>query len=208
MVDLGATFEIAYIVYYNRADCCQFRSRGMRIQMLDENRAVIKERKLNGGDTETVMFSNMKPTGLLKVGSTIMFVPGKYPGSAIQLQPGNEVLVMPTKPNTRESAWLVVPANNGLSGFSFKHKFSEVFLRMQGFKVRASPDDGTATFKNESTFKVGDSVSGLPGQVSYESLATPNSYMSVLETMGVFVQPATNPKDQKMASFYVKMSSA
>jgi len=208
MVDLGATFEIAYIVYYNRADCCQFRSRGMRIQMLDENRAVIKERKLNGGDTETVMFSNMKPTGLLKVGSTIMFVPGKYPGSAIQLQPGNEVLVTPTKPNTRESAWLVVPANNGLSGFSFKHKFSEVFLRMQGFKVRASPDDGTATFKNESTFKVGDSVSGLPGQVSYESLATPNSYMSVLETMGVFVQPATNPKDQKMASFYVKMSSA
>ena len=56
MVDLGATIEVASIVYFNRADCCQARSTGSRVQLLDANMGVVMERTLNGAPTETISF--------------------------------------------------------------------------------------------------------------------------------------------------------
>lgn len=42
MVDLGGNFDIVKIIYYNRYDCCSQRAKGMILELLDQNRAVIK----------------------------------------------------------------------------------------------------------------------------------------------------------------------
>ena len=210
-VDLGKTEEIAYIVYFNRADCCQHRSRGMRVQLLDENEVVIKEKKLTGAMVDTIMFSNAKPSALLRPNAEIQFVPGRFSGGAAIIVPGGEIMVR-TKADTtafkQAAAFVAVQGNSGLPGtFSFKHKFSNAFLRIQGFRVRAAPDDGTVAFKNETTFKVTESIAGNPGEVSYESVSTPGSYLAVAENMGVYVSPATSINQQKLCSWRLATSS-
>jgi hypothetical protein len=42
MVDLGGNFDIVRIIYYNRYDCCSQRANGMILELLDQNRAVIR----------------------------------------------------------------------------------------------------------------------------------------------------------------------
>jgi len=210
-VDLQKEEEIAYIVYYNRFDCCQFRSRGMRIQLLDTNGTVVKEKMLVGGQVETVMFSNARPSTLLRLGSELQFAPGRYPGSVISVKSSGEIMVM--KKDGADSAFLqsavfVVVAGNDNSGstFSFRHKFSGNFLRTQGFRVRASTNDNTDAFRRETSFKVVDSISGSPGEVSYESISTPNSYLSVAENMGVYISSGKTPPEQRLSSWFIGRS--
>ena len=204
-VDLQRSTEIAYIVYFNRTDCCQFRARGMRVQLLDENEVVLKEKKLSGAMMETLMFSNAKPTALLRQGAELQFVPGKYSGAALSVVTGGEALIK-TKVNTnafkQSAAFVAMAGNAGLAGtFSFKHKFGNGFIRVQGFRVRVAPDDGTVAFKNESSFKIVDSVANLPGELSYESVSSPGSYLAVSENMGVYVSPASGSAQQKLCSW-------
>jgi Alpha-L-arabinofuranosidase B (ABFB) domain/F5/8 type C domain len=204
-VDLQKMEEISYVVYYNRQDCCQHRARGMRVQLVDENDVVIKEKKLSGNMMDTLLFSNVKPTGLLKAGTELQFVPGKYSGSAMTLAAGGEVLIktkLLTAAYKQSASFVAVAGNAGLAGtFSFKHMYSNTFLRVQGFRVRVTPDDGTVAFKNESSFKVSDSVAGNPGEISYESVSNAGSYLAVAENMGVYVSPATSLNQQKLASW-------
>ena len=210
-VDLKTTEEIAYIVYFNRRDCCQHRSRGMRVQLLDENDVVLKEKKLTGAMVDTLVFSNAKPSALLRPNAEIQFVPGMYSGSALSITVGSEVLIK-TKQNTeafkKSAAFVAVPGNAGLAGtFSFKHKFSNAYLRVQGFRVRAAVDDGTVAFKSETSFKVGDSVASNPGEVSYESISSPGAYLAVAENLGVYTSPANIPSQQKMCSWRLTTST-
>jgi hypothetical protein len=210
-VDLQQEEEIAYIVYYNRFDCCRERSRGMRIQLLDSQGVVVKEKTLVGGTVETVMFSNARPSTLLRTGTELQFAPGRYPGSVISVKSSGEILVSKKEagnPSFLQSAVFVVVAGNDNTGstFSFKHKFSNNFLRSQGFRVRASADDNTDAFRRETSFKVSDSISGSPGEVSYESMATANTYLSVAENMGVYISSGKTPAEQRMCSWFIVQS--
>lgn len=205
-VDLQNTEEIAYIVYYNRSDCCQHRARGMRVQLLDETGAVIKEKKLTGMQVETLMFSNAKPSALIRIGTEAQFAPGKYLGSLLLVNASGEVNVVKrvnVDNNFLQSIVFVVTAGNDNSGstISFKHKFSDRFLRVQGFRVRAANNDGSNAFKNETSFIVSESVAGNPGEVSYESKSNSQMYLSVAENMGVYVSGAKTGPDQKKASW-------
>jgi len=210
-VDLQKTEEIAYIVYYNRGDCCQHRARGMRVQLLDENEVVLKEKKLTGAMVDTLMFSNAKPTALLRQDTELQFVPGKYSGAALTIAAGGEVLIKTRQSSTafkQSAAFVAVAGNSGLPGtFSFRHKFSKAFLRVQGFRVRVAPDDGTVAFKNETSFRVVDSVATMPGEVSYESVANTGSYLAVSENMGVYVSPASSSSQQKACSWRLATST-
>ena len=40
-VDLGASYNIAKIVFYNRSDCCQSRARELKLQFMDQNKKVL-----------------------------------------------------------------------------------------------------------------------------------------------------------------------
>lgn len=50
MVDLGDNFDIVKIIYYNRYDCCQERAKGMMLELLDQNRAVVRSTIFPSGD--------------------------------------------------------------------------------------------------------------------------------------------------------------
>ena len=50
MVDLGDNFDIVKIIYYNRYDCCQERAKGMILELLDQNKAVVKSVVFPSGD--------------------------------------------------------------------------------------------------------------------------------------------------------------
>ena len=183
----------------------------MRVQLLDENEVVLKEKKLTGAMVDTLMFSNAKPTALLRQNTELQFVPGKYSGAALSVVAGGEVLIKTRQSSTafkQSAAFIAVAGNSGLPGtFSFKHKFSNGYLRVQGFRVRVAPDDGTVAFKNESSFKVADSVASMPGEVSYESVANTGSYLAVSENMGVYVSPASSSIQQKACSWRLAAST-
>jgi Fe-S-cluster containining protein len=55
MVDLQNVETIHEIVYYNRVDCCQNRIVGARVQLLDENKQLIKEYTITSGAPKTVI---------------------------------------------------------------------------------------------------------------------------------------------------------
>uniref|UniRef100_A0A6C0DRB6 Beta/gamma crystallin 'Greek key' domain-containing protein n=1 Tax=viral metagenome TaxID=1070528 RepID=A0A6C0DRB6_9ZZZZ len=202
-VDFGKTVEIAYVVYYNRKDCCQDRSVGMRFQLLGEDLSVLKEKKLQGGAVETVMFSNAKPSGLVRLNSDITFTPSKYPGSVLSGQSTGEVLISKRQGiNVDTTEFVISTPNNNTGGyFSFKHKTTDRWIRVQGFRVRLTADDGSGAFKSESSFKVIDSVAGNPGEISFESAISPGSYLGVSDNMGIYVGPATRGEQQRLASW-------
>jgi hypothetical protein len=209
-VDLKSTQEISYVIYYNRQDGSQFRAKGMRVQLVDDNNVVVKEKKLSGAISETVLFSNAKPSNLLKAGTVIQFVPSRTPSSVLAITAGNEMTVQP-KVNTstflQSAAFVATTGNAGVPGsFSFKHKFSDNYLRVQGFRVRAAPDDGSSAFKSETTFKVKDSITGNPGEVSYESVANPGSYLAVAENGGAYISAATSVAEQKVCAWRIVKS--
>lgn len=204
-VDLKNTNEIAYIVYYNRADAAQYRSNGMRVQLLDENRIVIKEKTLTGLQTETLMFSNAKPSsGLLKENVSIRLSPHKSPGAAITVDAGGEILIKTRSPAEVNNNTFVTMKGSQPGTFMFKHKFSERFLRVQGFRVRVSADDNSNSFKQETSFKVGDSLAANPSEISIESVLKPGSYLALAENNGLYISPATTFKQQQACSWGVK----
>lgn len=49
LVDLGEMKDICLINYYNRVDCCQERSKGTRMQLLDANKNLVREEVLGYG---------------------------------------------------------------------------------------------------------------------------------------------------------------
>jgi hypothetical protein len=55
MVDLQNTENIKEIVYYNRTDCCTQRIIGARVQLLNENKQVIKEYTITSGAPSTTI---------------------------------------------------------------------------------------------------------------------------------------------------------
>ena len=201
-VDLGKSVEISYIVYYNRASSQQ-RSIGMRVQLLDENTVLVKQHSLKGGPRESVMFSNIKPSGLLKTGESVSLSPGKFAGSSIAIMPGGEVIARPRNGlNVADYTFITIPGNTPKAGsFSFKHATSERYLRVQGFRVRVAEDDGTNAFKQETSFIVSESLTGNPGEVSYESVSTPGSYLGVADNMGVYITQAENTPKKKSCSW-------
>jgi len=208
-VDFGKTFEIAYVVYYNRKDCCQERSVGMRIQLLADDLTVVKEKQLQGGPIETVMFSNVKPSGLVRLNMDMTFIPSKYPGSILSGQSTGEVLISkPQTSNADTTQFVVSNPNNNMGGyFSFKHKTTERWIRVQGFRVRLTADDSSDAFKMESSFKVIESVAGNPGEISFESAASPGTYLGVSDNMGIYIGPATTVEQQKLASWRLPNTS-
>ena len=153
------------------------------------------------------MFSNAKPSGLLKIGTNISFIPSKYLGSALSAVAGGETLIQPFSNLT--SAQMVFTAQSGNTpksgGFSFKQIGTENYLRAQGFRIRLAPDDGTFAFKQESTFVISESVAGNPGEVSYESISSPGSYLAVSDNMGAYISPASGLSQQKACSWRIKM---
>jgi hypothetical protein len=52
-VDLRQEYPIAKLVYYNRGDCCQFRSNGMLIECLSSSRLITYTAQLSGKRQET-----------------------------------------------------------------------------------------------------------------------------------------------------------
>jgi len=208
-VDLGEEKEVSYVVYMNRTDCCGHRARGMTVQLLDSGGLVLKSMRLSGAPVETLMFSSGKPAGLIKPNTQMMFVPGKYLGSAIKVLNGSKAALTTKNAAHPDFCFVVVSSLAGVGGaFSFKHKATGKFLRGQGFNVLISPDDGTPTMRNEASFKVLDSVAALPGEVSYESLVSPGSFLSVAENMLPYIRPAKSAFEQKMSSWRIVNSTA
>jgi hypothetical protein len=208
MVDLGKTEEVAYVVYYNRADCCQHRARGMRVQLVDEANQVVKEKQLTGAMVDTLMFSNAKPSGLIRTAADFMFIPGRYSGSVLFPMPGGDTFIRTMASVSRNTTMFMVEApTNGQGGaFSFRHKETNRYLRCQGFRARVSNDDGSDAFKRESSFKVIESVAGNPGEISFEPISNPGLYLSVADNMGLFFGPVANVNQQKLASWRVPSS--
>lgn len=50
MVNLQQEYDITSITYYNRADCCSYRAKGMKLQVLDANMVVVLEKIFTTGD--------------------------------------------------------------------------------------------------------------------------------------------------------------
>ena len=205
-MNLGNTEEVAYVVYTNAGGndprTPTRRSIGMRVQLVDENESVVRQELLKGGDQETVMFSNAKPAGILKAGDNISFIPGKYLGSALTTVAGGETLIKPMAgANPVYRNFTVVAGNSPGGAVSFKQTGTNSFLRVQGFRIRLAFDDGTQAFKNESSFNISDSLSGSPGEVSYESVSTPGSYLAVSDNMGVYISQASGASQKKACSW-------
>jgi hypothetical protein len=55
MVDLMTAQNVVQIRYYNRTDCCKHRIIGARVQLLNENKQVIKEYTINHDGPETII---------------------------------------------------------------------------------------------------------------------------------------------------------
>lgn len=203
MVDLGKTEEIAYVVYFNRADCCQQRARGMRVQLVDESNLVVKEKMLTGAMQETLMFANAKPSGLIRTAADFTFIPGRFAGSVMMPQASGETFVRPISDAEKPQAQFITEApTNGMGGaFSFKHKQTNRYLRVQGFRARISADDGSDAFKRETSFKVVDSIAGNPGEISFEPISNPGTYLGVADNKGVYTAPAINNDQKKLASW-------
>jgi Alpha-L-arabinofuranosidase B (ABFB) domain len=210
MIDFGGVEEIAYAVYYNRSDCCDQRSRGMRVQLLSTDMSVVKEQQLVGGMVETVMFANAKPASLIRMGIAFTFIPAKDPGSVLSGLPTGEVMInknVRTKVFADTTDFVVYAANNNLGGcFSFKHKTSDRWIRQQGFRLRLTNDDRSTAFKTESSFKVVDSVAGNPGEISFESAANPGMYLLTAENGGVYIGSAVDRDQQTRASWLLPVT--
>jgi len=58
MVDLQNVENIKEIKYYNRLDCCQNRIVGARVQLLDENKNLVREFKINSPSNEFIIPTN------------------------------------------------------------------------------------------------------------------------------------------------------
>jgi hypothetical protein len=204
-VDLKNTIEIAYIVYHNRSDCCDSRSKGMIIQLLDKDRIVIKEKTFQGGLSETILFSNARPSGLLRPNIPLQFSPHTSPGTVITIVAGGEILLKqrtsnPTDDNT------FISINGEIPGtFMFKHKTSDKYLRVQGFRLRASENDNTNSFKQEILFKVVDSLVSYNNEVSLESVFRPGSYLALADNNGVYISPAKTFAQQKACSWRITL---
>lgn len=50
---MGETYPITSVVYYNRAECCQFRANGMILELLDKNQQVIWSKTMTGDMVQT-----------------------------------------------------------------------------------------------------------------------------------------------------------
>lgn len=56
MVDLGSTYDITTVIYYNRSDCCSQRALRMRVQLLDANKQLLAEKYIDGAMQQTLTF--------------------------------------------------------------------------------------------------------------------------------------------------------
>jgi hypothetical protein len=175
----------------------------VRIQLLDENRIVVKEKQLTGQMVETVMFSNAKPASMMKPNIPITLNPHTSPGSSISIDAGGETLIKPRSSAESKNNVFITIKGSAPGTFMFKDKFSERYLRVQGFRVRVSEDDSSNTFKKEATFKVGDSLAAVPNEISIESLVRPGSYLAVADNKGVYISPATTFKQQQACSWLI-----
>jgi hypothetical protein len=204
-VDLGKTEEIAYVIYVNTSDITNTRSVGMRFQLVDENKAVVKQELAKGGLIETIPFSDAKPSNFIIEGSNVRLSPGMYAGSAITSVAGGETLIKPAEQNNPQIRTFTVSPGNFLetNAFSFKLKGTQMFLRVQGYRIRLTEDDGSAMFKKESTFIVSDSLASRPGEVSFKSLSAQASYLSVSDNMGIYVSQARDLNQKRACSWRV-----
>jgi len=207
-LDLGRMEEISYVVYTNASTGVPLdRSIGMRIQAVDEKGSVLREELLTGGPKETVMFSNAKQNEIVKAGEKITFIPTNYTGSCITVAAGGELLIQPSGSTKAASKVFTVvsPNSQNRNSFSFKLVDSDKFLRVQGFRLRLASDDGSIAFKKETTFSVVESNAGNPGEVSYESVSTPGSFLAVSENMGVYISKVTDQTQIKASSWRMKV---
>ena len=201
MVDLGKSTEVSYVMYYNRVSYSN-RAIGMRLQLLDENKILVKQKTFSGGLIETVLFSDVKPSGLLRTGTKVSFSPGRFSGSKLSITAGGEVLIRRQNAGGEDTSFIALAGNAPVPGsFSFKHASSERYIRVQGFRIRVADDDGTNAFKSETTFVVSDSLAGNPGEVSYESVSTPGNYLCVSDNMGVYLTKVNSPIDKRNCSW-------
>ena len=60
-------------------------------------------------------------------------------------------------------------------------------------------------FKNETTFSVIDSNAGNPGEVSYESLSTPDSFLAISQNMGIYLSKVNGTAQKQASSWQVKV---
>jgi hypothetical protein len=72
--------------------------------------------------------------------------------------------------------------------------------------LRISEDDGSVAFKNETSFIAGKSISGNPGEVSFESIVSSNKYLSVSENMGIYINEASTPNQKQFSSWFITVS--
>jgi uncharacterized protein YjbJ (UPF0337 family) len=82
MVDLQNSENIVQVRYYNRADCCQNRIVGAKVQLLDENKQLLSEYTITHDGPETIIHTYQKtptvpvPTANVSVASPISIVWG------------------------------------------------------------------------------------------------------------------------------------
>jgi hypothetical protein len=197
MVDLGEMKDVCLINYYNRIDCCQHRSKGTRMQLLDADKKVIREEVLDYGFIQS--FSYIRDTNpeiikkiLLSYDNAISLVQyDKVRGKKLFLSYMQQYTG--TSPNENDQTYnnintiklSVVPS-------SFRLRHSEkgraidmislspigkpnTIIRHSGFKLSAEVPRVMELFRNDSTFKV--LPGNAPGYVRLQSVNFPDHFI-------------------------------
>jgi hypothetical protein len=216
MVDLGEMKDVCLINYYNRVDCCQERSKGIRLQLLDANKNVIAEKILGLGFIQSFSFmnaSNNNPENVKKLllsydnaVSLVQYdrVRGKklFLSYMQQYTGGSPNENDQNYNNIRDIGLSLVPASFRLR-FAEKGRANEkvtltpvgkpnAAVRHQGFKLYADVPQAIELFRNDSTFMV---VAGsTPGHIRLQSANFPDRFIGTrndsngkLKQDGVFI---------------------
>lgn len=74
MVDLGKPHVVSDVILYNRADCCQSRILGAKIELLDSNKIIVNQSEINYKDSKVSLSHLQKNKRSLSKGSYVSSV--------------------------------------------------------------------------------------------------------------------------------------
>jgi hypothetical protein len=197
MVDLGEIKDVCFIHYYNRADCCQERSKGVRLQLLDDKMNVVTEKVLDYGLIQSFSFIKGEDPEIIKkillsYNNAVSLVQydaklgKKYYLSYMQQYNGaahNQNNLSYNNINTINIS--VVPA-------SFRLRYAETgrtkdiaslspigkpntLVRHAGFRLSADAPASYRLFRDDSSFIVVNSEK--PGHVRFKSVNYPTKFI-------------------------------
>jgi hypothetical protein len=201
IVDLGEMKDVCLVHYYNRLDYAQYRSEGVRVQLLDENKNVVAEKVLGQGYIQSCSY--IKPGSsdedikklLMSYENAISLVQydRSNTGNTKKLYLSYMLQHTGTSPNESDQTYNNIPIINlSMVPASFRTRYSEkgrekdlislspvgkpnTLIRHAGYKMHAMVPTAMDLFRNDSSFRV---ISGSePGYVRLQAVNFPDRYI-------------------------------